>query len=401
MELFDELRSYIIVYIFLGLWSSWRNHQHKFWLQIYSVYLATSECFAFYTVLSSYDIFSGNSLATTVFEWLYIFVSLTHLIISIESTVESNAQVKLLQKLSSVDQMLTSKMNLIIPYRKEKRQIHSRNLVLILTLISLKMTSTILLFKRDRIVPFWFSAIISGLISHLRLFQLLLFVYLLQNRLRSINKEVKSVRNALNSKFTYAHLTETVYFARHSAFHRILLIKIIYGELYEACELINETFGWSLLATITQCFLDFTFSCYWIFLFLVDETVSVENLVICFCLLAPVVAVLGAMSFNCSLCYEYVGIFFRYIFLFVNHLYGNLTEFIQKARQIEVNLHRIRLDSENEPQNDLIREFSMQVHHERFYISASGFFHLNLDLMGSVCKSISIKSKIFFEVEYN
>lgn len=34
--------------------------------------------------------------------------------------------------------------------------------------------------------------------------------------------------------------------------------------------------------------------------------------------------------------------------------------------------------------NDLVREFSMQCHLERFAISAKGFFHVNLDSLGSV-----------------
>lgn len=35
-------------------------------------------------------------------------------------------------------------------------------------------------------------------------------------------------------------------------------------------------------------------------------------------------------------------------------------------------------------QNDLIRAFSMQVHHEYFFISANGFFQINLNLLSSV-----------------
>lgn len=55
-----------------------------------------------------------------------------------------------------------------------------------------------------------------------------------------------------------------------------------------------------------------------------------------------------------------------------------------QARVIEGNLHRISFDKDNEAQNDLVREFSMQVHHEQFIISANGFFNINLDLLGSV-----------------
>lgn len=47
-------------------------------------------------------------------------------------------------------------------------------------------------------------------------------------------------------------------------------------------------------------------------------------------------------------------------------------------------LHRIAREKENEPQNDLVREFSLQVIHEPISITANGFFNVDFDLLGSV-----------------
>lgn len=47
-------------------------------------------------------------------------------------------------------------------------------------------------------------------------------------------------------------------------------------------------------------------------------------------------------------------------------------------------LHRITREKENEPQNDLVREFSLQVIHEPIAITANGFFNIDFDLLGSV-----------------
>lgn len=56
-----------------------------------------------------------------------------------------------------------------------------------------------------------------------------------------------------------------------------------------------------------------------------------------------------------------------------------------QAQHIEENLHRISLNKDEMRENNLIREFSLQVHHERFFISANGYFHIDLNLLGSVC----------------
>lgn len=47
-------------------------------------------------------------------------------------------------------------------------------------------------------------------------------------------------------------------------------------------------------------------------------------------------------------------------------------------------LHRINREKENEPQNDLVREFSLQVIHEPISVTANGFFNIDFDLLGSV-----------------
>lgn len=50
-------------------------------------------------------------------------------------------------------------------------------------------------------------------------------------------------------------------------------------------------------------------------------------------------------------------------------------------------LHRINREKENEPQNDLVREFSLQVIHEPISVTANGFFNIDFDLLGSVWQS--------------
>lgn len=58
--------------------------------------------------------------------------------------------------------------------------------------------------------------------------------------------------------------------------------------------------------------------------------------------------------------------------------------FILQGRSIEANLHRISVARYNDILSDFTREFAMQVYHERFDINANGFFHVNLNLLGSV-----------------
>lgn len=53
-------------------------------------------------------------------------------------------------------------------------------------------------------------------------------------------------------------------------------------------------------------------------------------------------------------------------------------------------LHRITRVKENEPQNDLIRDFSLQMIHEPILITANGFFNIDYELLGSVSDMINV-----------
>lgn len=55
-----------------------------------------------------------------------------------------------------------------------------------------------------------------------------------------------------------------------------------------------------------------------------------------------------------------------------------------QARMLGNYLHRMPQDNGNEPQNDLIREFSLQLIHEPMIITANDFFNIDFDLLGSV-----------------
>ncbi|XP_055294775.1 gustatory receptor 23a-like [Sitodiplosis mosellana] len=68
---------------------------------------------------------------------------------------------------------------------------------------------------------------------------------------------------------------------------------------------------------------------------------------------------LGAMVFYCSSC-------------------------SRQTRFLGSYLHRIKQSNENDPQNDLIREFSIQLLHDPIFISANGVFHIDFNLIGSL-----------------
>lgn len=94
-----------------------------------------------------------------------------------------------------------------------------------------------------------------------------------------------------------------------TSFNRILNLKELYGETYATRDLINKTFGWSLVAIITQYLVDIICICYWLLLFFgVEDTLpDIRMSVMAFGNLTPILIAFGTLSYHCSLCYQQVS----------------------------------------------------------------------------------------------
>lgn len=160
------------------------------------------------------------------------------------------------------------------------------------------------------------------LLIRLRSIQIIMFVFLLCNRLRLVRKNLQQI---LESQHFYSgnlndcallRSTERIFVLDFSSincrllYDRLFNLKQVYGELYEICELINLTYGSSCLVIVTQNFLDFTINCYWIFLeFLKLEKSEPDfSRIIDFVILQiPIMVLIGTLIFYCSLCSRYVS----------------------------------------------------------------------------------------------
>lgn len=152
----------------------------------------------------------------------------------------------------------------------------------------------------------------------LRCVQVLFFVCLMRARLILISDKIKEILDTKNAQtsntnhFEAANDVRNIVFvldtsaAKCTIYDKLLNLKQIYGELYEISETINISFGWSLLAVITQCFIDFTSNSYWTFLALEQPVPDFDNAVNCISLLVPIVIILSVMAYYCSSCSRYV-----------------------------------------------------------------------------------------------
>lgn len=310
-KLFDEIRSFLVLFSLLGLWPAWTNSKFRAFFAI-SLVLYVAYIFGiFFSVFYHNAEFSYHTLFAIV-QFLFLAgIMMTHFTVIVEAFINRNAQMRLIDKISYADQLLHSKFQLNISYDNEKKTIFIRLASVMCTFMVLRTIFTFDLYYKYEINTFPYRLIISAWIIQLRCIQVLFFVYLLRTRLQFVSDQLNEMLKPSDfcrkrqTRVKFFHDTTNIFvldmaFAKRSMYDRLMNLKQIYGELHEICELINVTFGWSLLTIIVQSLVELISCFYWFYLALQDSVVSLA--IVCLVDFLSIVVLVVLMAYICSSC---------------------------------------------------------------------------------------------------
>ncbi|GAB0099345.1 Gustatory receptor [Sergentomyia squamirostris] len=212
----------------------------------------------------------------------------------------------------------------------------------------------------------WTISCVSLLISRMRHLHLTMYVDLIRSRLHIVRKELKQM--VVITKNNHFVLKDELTTKRIET--RLVQMKKIYGVLWECHGDVNSSFGWSELAALMQNFIQLTCDLYWIYSVLNrNELRSVPELVLS---LVPTFTAIIIMLHSCEKC-------------------------LNDVRHIGFWLHNIEKDIHNISMDTLIENFSLQILHEPFSFTVSGFFNMDFRLLKSMVAAITTYMVIFIQ----
>lgn len=137
----------------------------------------------------------------------------------------------------------------------------------------------------------------------------------------------------------------------------ILIFKSTFSRLFESMKLLENIFGWSLLMMISFTFVDLTSNLYWFFLAIIGLKTSV-GAVDCIVEIIPSLIIVNCLMFS---------------------------SFKANKRSKEVNNVAIKLfTNTTSTYNRMVKEFLLQMYHEKIENSANDFFIVDFHLSPSV-----------------
>lgn len=320
-----QIRKYLAFFILLGLWSSWQNPKYKLLLRIYSAISIVSFCMVFSLTVLIDRFRDFNAISNIVSNVLFVLLFVTHLVILFESILKNEAQAKLIKTLTEIDHLFYAEIGIAIPYRSEKCRMLTRLLILVLIEIISKLAIALCLILSTLDKKYVFFTLYSNFVICLRLIQIIFFMYLLRNRLILLNSELIDIVNSTTNRSGFQQITHHKnknkkksfhrnVFAKRSIYDRLIGLKQIYGKLFEICEQIDDTFGWSLLLLVIFIFATVTFEFYWAYISLG----YLATVWICLFFGVPILIILSTLAHYSSSCCQQVCVIFCKNLIYLN-----------------------------------------------------------------------------------
>lgn len=316
---YDEIRKYIFFFQLFGLCPIGRNEFQNYVLGLYSLLL-----FVALLVLSVIAIFvnkiiydNDNSISTMVAGLVFLGEILTHAILILHAFLSRYELQKILTEISEIDEIFQTKLHRQMDYTAMKKKYFFKFTIILLMSGGMLIFLLIFLALGSRTSPciFWLHVSFSIAVVNMRCIQNIFFVDLLRERLEFVNEGLMEIsqRNSKESKLIlYVESNNPKNRWKKSSpmreeFNKVLALKQVYGMIWNASVLLNECFGWSILAIVTRSFIGFTSHGYWLFLGfenILDSAYIVDSATN-FAMIVFLLSILCLSCYNCTGCVSY------------------------------------------------------------------------------------------------
>lgn len=272
------------------------------------------------TIFSSALFITGfirqNSLQSIVNGLIFIGVLITHFFIVIQSYVTRRKQLQIIENISIIDELLLQKLGKC-PEHGEQGKRYNRNLftILIVILSSIVISLILIMARKDeQLLQYIFQMLYSLIVIRVRCIQIIFYVVVLRDRLKLIadqlihiiNCEVQEREKPLHqiSKIGTICFSGIRDVQNHNMerlkYEQLLALKQIYSIIWDTSCLLNDCFGWSLLAIFTQYFVRLTTNGYWLFIIFANQWDDKEKLDT----IVDVITILTILWLLCYGCYR-------------------------------------------------------------------------------------------------
>lgn len=249
----EEMTFFIRIFQITGLYPS------SFILKILSLLNVGLLIFIFVSAFCIFPVLeNNNSLSLLVGGLVFVGVLLTHLINLIQAFCSVSQQNEISRKFDQIDLILENRLLIHIDYKSIRRRLITKYFLLILVFLAIHIVSITAVTIYKVAFNYYIHLIIPVGAIRLRCIQNMFYVDLINEKLKSMNQKLNDIILRNHDKMAFILFSQKHHTfdnkdkkATSSLYEQIVILKQIYGKIFDISNLINDVFGWSLLFVVS------------------------------------------------------------------------------------------------------------------------------------------------------
>lgn len=196
----------------------------------------------------------SESLSLLVGGLVFIGLLVTHFLNIFQAFTARNEQLEIYQKFDEIDFLLQNQLLVNINYRKLRNRLFIKYFIILAIVMSIHVASIASVLVSTYNVRYYLYLIVPILIVRLRCIQNMFYVDLIKDKLALMNQKLEDIVKRNRDKMAFVLFADKLQKfdqkkdSKTSLYDQVMTLKQIYGKIWDISNLINDCFGWSLLA---------------------------------------------------------------------------------------------------------------------------------------------------------
>lgn len=201
----------------------------------------------------------SESLSLLVGGLVFIGLIITHFLNILQAFASRNDQMMIYQKFDEIDYLLQNQLLVNINYARLRKRLFIKYFIIMTIVLAIQATSIISVTINGLFFRYYLHLILPILIIRIRCIQNMFYVDLIKDKLNLMNQKLDDIVKKNRDKMAFILFADNLQkFGKRemktSLYDQLMTLKQIYGKVWDVSNLINDCFGWSLLAIVELTF---------------------------------------------------------------------------------------------------------------------------------------------------
>lgn len=252
----EEMTNFVKIFQFFSLFPYSSNVLLNIVLKFYSaaslLLIVGIFCSAFFIYPVLQD---SEALSLLVGGLVFIGLLITHFLNILQAFASRSDQMMIYQKFDEIDHLLQNQLLVNIDYARLRKRLYIKYFIIMVILIAIHTTSIVSVSINGLSFRYYVHLILPIFIIRVRCIQNMFYVDLMQNKLNLVNQKLDDIIKKNRDKMAFVLFADKLQKfdkkdLKTTLYEQLMTLKQIYGKVWDVSNLINDCFGWSLLAIV-------------------------------------------------------------------------------------------------------------------------------------------------------